>query len=215
MRIQGTVIKWDDDRGFGFIKPDDGSSDLFFHIKGFHRLAGRPVMGQHVNFNIELQEDGKRRAWKVVPVEMELEDGERSEVRRAGLQTGRYSLLAISIFIAIAIGVWLLWKPPVEIAAIYLLMSTASIALYALDKGFAKANAWRIPEGTLHLLSLLGGWPGALIAQQMLRHKSAKAPFLRIFWVIVGVNTAAFIAICSPAGTELLLNLLNLSKTER
>lgn len=60
--------------------------------------------------------------------------------------------------------------------------------LYASDKKRATGGQWRISEGTLHLFELLGGWPGAFLAQRRLRHKSAKGSYLVSFWVIVTVH---------------------------
>ena len=48
-------------------------------------------------------------------------------------------------------------------------MSALSIGMYALDKSAAKKGGQRTPENTLHLLSLGGGWPGAMYAQQLLQ----------------------------------------------
>jgi len=50
----------------------------------------------------------------------------------------------------------------------------------------------------LHLLSLAGGWPGALLAQQLLRHKSAKAEFRQVFWATVVINIVIFLLLCTP-----------------
>jgi uncharacterized membrane protein YsdA (DUF1294 family) len=57
--------------------------------------------------------------------------------------------------------------------------------IYALDKSRARARDWRIPEMTLHLLALAGGWPGAFIAQRQFRHKCSKLQFQIVFWLIV------------------------------
>jgi uncharacterized membrane protein YsdA (DUF1294 family) len=72
-----------------------------------------------------------------------------------------------------------------------LLMSALAFIAYALDKSAAKNNRWRTPERTLHWLALLGGWPGALLAQRVLRHKSKKTAFLLVFWLTVLINCAA------------------------
>lgn len=50
-------------------------------------------------------------------------------------------------------------------------------ALYAQDKRAAKEGGWRVPEGTLLLLALLGGSPAALMASKRLRHKTKKVSF--------------------------------------
>ncbi|MEL7668339.1 MAG: DUF1294 domain-containing protein [Actinomycetota bacterium] len=74
------------------------------------------------------------------------------------------------------------------VAAAYLAFSIVTFAVYAWDKSAARRGARRVPESTLHVLALLGGWPGALVAQQALRHKTRKQPFRTIFWLTVLVN---------------------------
>ena len=74
-------------------------------------------------------------------------------------------------------------------------MSVASFAAYALDKRRAKLNAYRIPERTLHLLDLLGGWPGGWLARRTLRHKTRKVSFVITFWITVVIHTAIAYAI--------------------
>lgn len=81
---------------------------------------------------------------------------------------------------------------PFEIAfAAYALMSVASFGAYAMDKSAARVRGRRTPESTLLLLGLLGGWPGALLAQRLLRHKTAKASFQASFWITVALNVGA------------------------
>lgn len=75
----------------------------------------------------------------------------------------------------------------------YVSVSTLTFIVYAWDKRSAVKSRWRVAENTLHLLALLGGWPGALIAQQALRHKTQKQPFKAILWVTVSINICAFI----------------------
>lgn len=68
---------------------------------------------------------------------------------------------------------------------IYALASAFCFWLYRADKQNALRMRRRIPEKHLHLAELLGGWPGALVAQQMFRHKTRKASFQIVFWAIV------------------------------
>lgn len=77
---------------------------------------------------------------------------------------------------------------PAVLLLAYLAMSVIAYATYARDKSAARAGRRRTPEKTLHLVALLGGWPGALLAQRRLRHKSSKASFLFVFGVTVVVN---------------------------
>ena len=75
---------------------------------------------------------------------------------------------------------------------IYLIASIITFLAYAHDKSAAQHNRWRTKESTLHSLALTGGWLGALLAQKVLRHKSSKAAFQRVFWVTVVVNVIVF-----------------------
>ena len=102
----------------------------------------------------------------------------------------RFARVKLAIFLAICVlpvvgltslllnGVWL----P---AAVYLTMSLLVFFLYWRDKRQARAGGWRTPEKILHAVELLGGWPGAMLAQQVLRHKTRKLSFQAVFWLIV------------------------------
>jgi uncharacterized membrane protein YsdA (DUF1294 family) len=70
----------------------------------------------------------------------------------------------------------------------YIGLSLVTFLIYAVDKSAARKDKWRTPENTLHLLSLCGGWSGAMLAQQFLRHKSQKQPFRLIFWISLFIN---------------------------
>lgn len=76
------------------------------------------------------------------------------------------------------------------ILLLYVAASAASVVVYAVDKSAARHGQWRISETTLHLLALFGGWPGALIAQRLFRHKSRKPSFQAAFVLTVVVNCA-------------------------
>ncbi|MCZ8014240.1 MAG: DUF1294 domain-containing protein [Limnobacter sp.] len=77
-----------------------------------------------------------------------------------------------------------------------------TFAEYALDKSAAKKNRWRTSENTLHILSLVGGWPGALAAQRMLRHKNKKYSFQWIFWCTVVLNVTGLIGLLTSGGAR-------------
>jgi uncharacterized membrane protein YsdA (DUF1294 family) len=76
--------------------------------------------------------------------------------------------------------------------------SVTSFALYAIDKRRAVRNRdgarrRRVPERTLHLIDLIGGWPGGLLARRAFRHKTdarAKARFVWTSRAIVAVHLA-------------------------
>lgn len=76
----------------------------------------------------------------------------------------------------------------------YIVPSIITFIVYAVDKSAAKNGRWRVKERTLHLLSLVGGWPGAILAQKIFRHKTHKQPFRFIFFTMVLLNLLVFYA---------------------
>jgi len=89
--------------------------------------------------------------------------------------------------------------PIFPLLAWYAAASLIAFAVYGLDKSAARRAAHRktrrTPERTLHLLGVLGGWPGALLAQQVFRHKTQKTSFLALFWLTVVLNCGLLIAL--------------------
>jgi len=85
---------------------------------------------------------------------------------------------------------WLVYKTaaPIQVLYAYGIMSVVTFIRYAFDKSAARKGRWRTPEMTLHLLALFGGWPGAALAQEMLRHKSKKSSFRIVYYCTVLMN---------------------------
>ena len=94
--------------------------------------------------------------------------------------------LLLYAYAALALGL------PAAVGIAYAVASLVCFALYAHDKSAARRGNRRTPERHLLLLGLAGGWPGALLAQQWLRHKTVKRPFRQLFWLTVVVNVAGF-----------------------
>lgn len=69
-------------------------------------------------------------------------------------------------------------------------LSVVTLVFYGWDKLAAMRNRPRVGEKTLHLLAVAGGWPGAMLAQQLFNHKTSKAAFRRVFWLTVLLNCA-------------------------
>lgn len=82
---------------------------------------------------------------------------------------------------------------PILVGLAYGVLSLGCFVAYAIDKSAAREGRWRTSERTLLLLGLLCGWPGAVLAQQWLRHKSGKRSFQVLFWISVAINIAAFV----------------------
>lgn len=100
-------------------------------------------------------------------------------------------LMIALTFLALVAGLVVAGKLPLAVLAGYLAASLLAFAVYACDKSAARKCQRRTPESSLHLIALLGGWPGALLAQRLLRHKSKKASFLLVFWGTVILNCGA------------------------
>lgn len=98
---------------------------------------------------------------------------------------------------------------PLAIGVLFFCLSLVSYFYYAKDKKAAISDSWRVPENTLHLLSLCGGWPGALLAQQRLRHKTKKLSFRLVFWFAVLVNVGGLAWLHTMDGERLFRSALN------
>lgn len=195
MRIDGSLKTWNDERGFGFIEAANGGPEIFVHIKAFEARSGRPTLGQPLSFEVESGRDGRKQAVRVRP-----QHPVRPLPRRSNSpsQWGTASYFAIPAFFLFFVAVSVIWQVPQWVGAVYLVASALCYFRYRQDKAAATAGNRRVPESTLIALGLLGGWPGAIIAQQTLRHKSSKAAFRSAFWASVVVNVLGFTALATP-----------------
>lgn len=184
MRHQGRLTVWKDDRGFGFITSDGGGEQVFVHVTAFAEGGPRPSGGERVSYELRTDQRGRPQA---------------AEVRLVGaarvaslLRRPDTAPLLLALFFLAAVGVAALtgWLPG-AVLLLYLAASAITFVVYALDKSAARKDRWRTRESTLHLLSLVGGWPGALAAQRLLRHKSVKPSFRVAYWATVVVNVLA------------------------
>lgn len=103
-------------------------------------------------------------------------------------------MILAALFLTAMLCAVLIGKLPAAVLALYLAASLIAFFTYASDKSAARKNQWRTKESTLHLLAAIGGWPGALIAQKLLRHKSKKRSFQTVFWATVVLNCGALAA---------------------
>ncbi len=104
---------------------------------------------------------------------------------------------AIPAFAAVYLVLALVRYVPFQVGLVYLGASLVCFMAYAFDKSAARAGRWRTSEQSLLVLGLVGGWPGAIAAQQLLRHKTAKPSFQTAFWATVLLNVAAFVALAT------------------
>jgi uncharacterized membrane protein YsdA (DUF1294 family)/cold shock CspA family protein len=201
MRYQGKITNWKDDKGFGFISQDGGGNQVFVHIKSFSNRQRRPVGDELVTYELKADAKGRAQAENVAFV------GERPQ-SSVSSERNNTSIALASIFIVFVAVSTLAGKLPAAVLALYLIGSTVTFLVYAFDKSAAMNDRWRTQESTLHLFALVGGWPGALAAQRLLRHKSKKQSFQIVFWATVILNCSALAWLFSPAGSEVLRGLL-------
>ena len=195
MRFEGTLTTWNDDRGFGRIESTQGGEPIFLHVSAWPRGAGRPQLNQTLSFEVELSTKGKR-ARNVQLIQSRR--APKSYDRNHPAQWGTATLFVIPAFLVLYTIVATLWKTPLWVAGLYAVTSAITFIAYAGDKSAAASGGRRTQESSLHILSLAGGWPGALLAQQFLRHKSSKQEFRQVFWATVVLNIIALVVLASP-----------------
>ena len=223
MQKQGTVVRWNAERAFGFIRSPASAADVFFHIRDF-RGTTPPREGLTVVFE-EIHGGGKGpRAMAVQAAGAqsapsgnrgsEARRARRPEPTRTGHSTGRAATaastprtrrktasaaptgaaLAYGLMLAwAALVAWAVWTRHLPLWTVAALagLNLATLWLYAADKNAARRGQWRIAEKQLHLLSVLGGWPAAWLAQQNMRHKSPKTAFRAVYWATIVLHCAA------------------------
>lgn len=214
---QGTIEKWRDDKGFGFIETQSGES-VFFHISEF-KARRRPEVGEPVVFSFGQDNQGRMQAQRVQELSFVQQqmaqknqqirqrnkkrnaqaDFESGQKKRLFLGAGFYAVLALLAFMGDISWLVVAW---------YAALGLITYAMYAKDKAAAQNNDWRTPESTLHLLSALGGWVGALTAQTYLRHKSQKPEFRMAYYLTVIINLAGLLFIVAGGGLDVLESLL-------
>lgn len=206
MRYQGHITTWKDDQGYGFITPDGGGPEVFIHIRAFANRQRRPV-GQEV-VTYQLQFDGRGRA-QAARAAFADEPVKRAKPEAGPGRNRMAPWFAIVFLVFVGLAVWL-GRLPLAVLVLYLVFSIITFMAYAFDKSAARRQQWRTQESSLHLFALLGGWPGALAAQRLLRHKSAKASFQLGYWFTVLLNCAALGWLFSVPGKRSLQAVLSL-----
>lgn len=194
MRLQGRLTDWDDKRGFGYLTPTGGGERVWMHISACQLGSQRPADGMLLTYQVQTERNGRRRAVAAKPARRHARP--RNSVHAGPPGKGRQAwrplagLAALSALVTAAALDLLPWP----LVAVSLGLSLLAYVAYALDKRAAQRDQRRTPEATLQLFGLLGGWPGALIAQGQFRHKTAKPGFQALFWVCVLLNSLGLLA---------------------
>jgi uncharacterized membrane protein YsdA (DUF1294 family)/cold shock CspA family protein len=175
----GHITEWSRARGFGFVESD--GRRIFLHHRDFAGKHKAPEVGDRIRFVLGTDRQGRPCAQQAVHVN----DGGSFRVE--------HLLVLLLLLLAPGRALWVLARtiPFAWLAGYAAVISGCTYLAYAWDKHRAKQKGWREPESMLHLLELLGGWPGAFVAQCRLRHKRTKLRYQVIFWLIVALHQFA------------------------
>lgn len=192
-RRAGALIEWNDARGFGFIEDAEDGRRIFVHLSAYPAAGPRPSEGDAVEFSVGRDRDGRRQA-----VDIRVLRSMRAATRATShpARRGRVALLPLAVvplFVLLFGFLVARWEVPLWGIVIYPAMSVATFLLYLADKRAALEGTWRVRELTLLAAGLLGGWPGGVVAQQVLRHKNRKRGFQTAFWCLAILNVAVFV----------------------
>ena len=203
MRYQGRITEWKDEKGFGFITPNDGGPTVFVHIKSFAKRGHRPVGNELVTYELTFDSQSRPQASSVALVAV------RRPVAQSPTARPDFGALVFpTIFLGFILACVMQSKLHPVVLLIYVVASCLGFMVYAFDKAAAMQGNWRTQESTLHLVSLLGGWPGAMVAQSMFRHKTKKMSFRAVYWVTVLMNCGGVMWLLSPNGARVISKLV-------
>ncbi len=196
MRKKGSIASWNTKKGFGFIDPDNSEKQIFIHITEIKNMVRIPCVGELISYQESIDKFGR-----VCAIQAKLKS------KSPGLSAKIFKMVFSLTFFVIIILLVMRGKLPKESIYWYPVVSLLTFSLYWKDKSAAINKRWRTAESTMHAFALIGGWPGALIGQYLLRHKTRKTSFKVVLWLTVIVHCCTIIWLMSPDG-ELLLNKL-------
>lgn len=194
MRTKGKIVSWNNEQAYGFIAPINSKtvnnkasgSHVFIHKSAFLNKKRTPTVSDIVTFTLSKDKQGRPCATDATF------SGEKLVIKTKHLSE-RLPVYLSGVFILGLLLAYLQFLIPTWIFVLYAISSVISVVMYIIDKSKAKRGEQRIPEITLHLLAMIGGWPGAAIAQQSLKHKNRKKSFRAGFWLTVLFNLACFV----------------------
>ena len=201
MRDQGRLVEWFDDKGYGFIQPNDASKDrVFLHIKDFARQGPRPIIGCALEYTVLLDGDGRFRAQQVMYLKASQTQKILPKPKNVNVQQQKLKPMQIAcVGYILALAVFTLLGMLSGMVLLFIsIINALTYWMYAQDKEAALLGNRRVPEQTLHILSFLGGWPTAWLAQEKMRHKTQKQPFRKIYFCTIALNILLILWLISP-----------------
>lgn len=206
---RGVLVMWNDQKGFGFIRPQGSDDDYFVHISTFKKgLTRRPAIGDDVHFRAGENATKKRATYAHIPA---IETPHTPSATPFELQPRQRSLgvnILIGTPLVLSCYLLLMAKNPIPFFC-YWFLSLLVMFLYGLDKAHAATHRWRVPEVYFHLLELMGGWPGALMAQNDFRHKTRMSSYLWILRGIIAIHLMIWVIYFYWAGEKASLGLMD------
>ncbi|WP_166836762.1 DUF1294 domain-containing protein [Rheinheimera pleomorphica] len=213
MQLTGTVVFWRDDKGFGFVLCQQNAQKLFFHIRDFAGTEGRPQQGDQLQFSLSTDKRGRAIAapWRF-SAEGKKTPAPAPQSALSSVtdinQASQFALFfRLAFFLAVILAL-LFGKLLYVLPLLYIEASLMTYWLYKIDKEAAIArHGNRLAEESLQLFALIGGWPGAYLAQQQLAHKRSKLSFRREFGFVILGNTLLVTWLLSPWGQAFLARM--------
>lgn len=177
---EGVIVKFNADKGWGFIRSNNFESDLFFHISDFNDTATIQV-GQRVEFM-------PKQSAKGLAVES------ISVIATPSSPYQRFTFWLIGLTLVIWAISYVAFSNINFIGHYLIGINAAAFLLFGYDKAIAGTDKDRIPERILHISSLAGGWFGSMAAMMVFRHKISKGAFLIRHWTILAIYGASYFA---------------------
>ena len=174
--MQGYIVNFNKEKGYGFIRSDKQEEDIFVHIS---KVKNSKILeqGQKVTFNIQKTNRGLSAI----------------NVEAGAKQSSPYLIFGVISFLFVAV-VSLYLSQKVHFLLAYLVsINIATFLLYGYDKFISSGNKLRVPELNLQVIALLGGSPLALLAQKFFRHKTIKSSFQLVYWGIILVQVGVLV----------------------
>lgn len=209
MRKSGTVVRWQESRGFGLIRGSDAPTDVVFRGRDFE---GTPAQGLAVEYD-EVVLGGRAVHALAIRVADAAMAAASPQARRASAppvatparpprkrRGATPVLLGIVAWFGLFVGATVAGRLAVPVLLALPIYNLFVFFLYWHNRHARSRGATHIPEDALHVLAALGGWPGAWLAQRLLRYQPATAWFDRAFWIAVGVNVVGVLAWLFLAG---------------
>lgn len=209
MQLTGKIVLWRNEKGFGFLLCNQTGQEYFFHIRDFTDIQRRPQTGDSLNFQLGQDPKGRAIATRLSFTEQQSHKPQHRSLINTSLYTAkqaalyfRYTYFAL-VIVALLYG-QLIWVLPF----LYIEASLFTYWLYEADKAAAiDQHGNRLAEESLQLFSLIGGWPGALVAQHKLPHKRNKPLFQREFRLVILANLLLTGWLLSAYGRDILQQL--------